>query len=246
MSVLEKLNRQITARIPVKMVKNKSQKAIASITFDDFPHSAWRMGGKILAKYNAKATYYAVGEFCGQTIDGLEQFVEKDLHEIVAAGHEIASHTFDHNRVYVHNNEAISRLENENQIFFDKVLIDYPLSNFAYPYGEISPRTKMAYSEIYASSRGIREGINGNWFDLAQLKAIGIEKRHYDKAKIDDLIAKAKEHNGWIIFFTHDIDENPSPYGATPKMLDDTIDSIVKNGIEILTVKAALAATQFA
>ncbi len=245
MSVLEKFNRQITARLPVKMVQNKSQKPIASITFDDFPHSAWRIGGKILAKYNAKATYYAVGEFCGKTIDGLAQFEENDLHEIVADGHEIASHTFDHNRVYIHSNDEIARLESENQTFFEKVLSDYSLSNFAYPYGEISPRTKMAYSELFASSRGIKDGINGKWFDLAQLKAIGIEKRHYDKARIDDFIAQAIDQNAWIIFFTHDIDENPSPYGATPQMLENTLASLKDKNIPIMTIKAALASTQF-
>lgn len=245
MSVLEKLNRQITARLPVKMVQSKLQKPIASITFDDFPHSAWRVGGKILAKHNAKATYYAVGEFCGKTIDGLAQFEEKDLHEIIAAGHEIASHTFDHNRVYSHSNAEIVDFERKNQEFFDKALGDYPLSNFAYPYGEISPRTKMAYSEIFATSRGIRDGINGKWIDLAQLKAIGIEKRHYDKARIDDFIFQAIEAKAWIIFFTHDIDDNPSPYGATLKMLDDTLQTIVDKGIEIKTIKAALAHVTF-
>ena len=40
---------------------------------------------------------------------------------------------------------------------------------------------------------------------------------------------------------THDIADNPTPYGSTPAMLERAIEKTLAAGIKILTVKNALA-----
>ena len=68
------LSLRVTAKLPVKITRNKSHRPLASVSFDDFPKSAWEVGGRILDQYDAKATYYAVGDFCGRTVDGVRQY----------------------------------------------------------------------------------------------------------------------------------------------------------------------------
>jgi peptidoglycan/xylan/chitin deacetylase (PgdA/CDA1 family) len=239
------LSLRVTAKLPVKITRNKSHRPLASVSFDDFPKSAWEVGGRILDQYDAKATYYAVGDFCGRTVDGVRQYDPEDIRGLVACGHELGSHTYRHTSVITATNQALIQEEEDNKAFFNSILGDYHLSTFAYPFGDISPRTKRLYSKLFPLSRGIRRGLNGKWFDLAQVKAIPLEAREWDPAVIEDWVLKAKATNAWLCLFTHDVSDNPTPWGATPEMLKHALSTIRRCGIEIHTVKAAMALTQF-
>ena len=245
MTFMERVNRQITQRLLMKPVKSRLTAPVASITFDDFPKSAWKRGGKILAGRGVKGTYYAAGGFCGRTEEGLEYFDEADLSEIAAAGHEIGCHTFSHEKGPAVGTSALLDDVDRNAAFIQDVLGDYVLSSFAYPYGEASPRTKRLLGKRFPASRGIRKGVNRGLMDLSQLKAIGIEKWWWTPDYIEAAVEKARQENGWLIFFTHDISDDPSPYGATPAMLDHALAALAGAGIEVLPVKHALARTQF-
>ena len=58
-------------------------------------------------------------------------------------------------------------------------------------------------------------------------------------------VAAAMEQTGWIVFFSHDVDDHPSPYGATPQMLEHALETVSRAGIDILPVKHALARAAF-
>ena len=245
MSLLARINRRFTAQLPVNPTLNRSPVPLASLSFDDFPRSAWTAGGDILRRHGVKATYYAVGSFAGQVVEGVEQYLPEDLKAVAAEGHEVASHSFSHKPVNSLRNRAIHGDEAANDAFFEEHLGDYRATGFAYPYGEVSPRTKWLYGRRYTANRGIIEGVNGRWFDLAQLKAVGIERKSWSVALIEAAVAEAAARNAWVIFFTHDISPDPTPYGATPEMLEHAIVTLKAAGIQILPVKHALARTQF-
>ncbi len=239
-----RINRRITAHFPVNPKRNRSDRPLASISFDDFPRSAWTQGGEILRRHGVKATFYAVGGFEGRTVEGIEQYHLEDLKAVAAEGHEIASHTFTHKAVYELANRAIESDEDDNQAFFRTHLEGYAATGFAYPYGEVSPRTKLLYGKLYPACRGIRKGVNGRWFDAAQLKAVGIERTSWSRQRIEEMVNEAVARNAWVIFFTHDVTENPAPYGATPEMLEHAIVTLKAAGIEIMPVRDAFARTQ--
>jgi peptidoglycan/xylan/chitin deacetylase (PgdA/CDA1 family) len=241
LSPLHRINNLATRNIPVKLVRSRLDRPVASITFDDFPKSAWRAGAPILDRHGAKATYYAAGRFCGLTEDGIDYFTADDLTGLRDAGHEVGCHTFSHQYGTGVSSRDLDQDAARNQAFVGDLLGDYPLSSFAYPYGDVSPRTKLLYSNRFPTSRGIRRGVNAGWIDLAQLKAIGLEHKAWDPAAIEAAVAQAVERNGWIIFFTHDVSETPSPYGVTPDMLDHALRTVKAAGIDILPVKHALA-----
>jgi peptidoglycan/xylan/chitin deacetylase (PgdA/CDA1 family) len=245
MNLPRRVNAIATRAVPVKLVRSRLDRAVASITFDDFPRSAWNKGRAILDRHGAKATFYAAGVFCDTTTDGIAYFTSKDLAEIRDAGHEVGCHTFSHLHGTGVASPSLMRDTDRNQDFIALVLGDYRLTSFAYPYGDVSPRTKLLFANRFPTSRGIRHGVNAGLIDLAQLNAIGLEKRQWNPAAVERAVAEAVRSKAWIIFFTHDIEERPSPYGATPEMLDHALDAVKRARMDILPIKHALARAIF-
>ena len=249
MSMIGRINRAAARRLPVKLVRSHLDRPVASLSFDDFPRSAWTVGGPILARYGALATYYAGGDFCGRTVDGIDYYDADDLRAVQAAGHEIGCHTFSHLHGPTLSSQALKRDLARNAAFLSETLANtlgsQPPSSFAYPFGDISPRTKLLAARAFPVSRGIRPGVNEGMIDLAELKAIPLERRSWSAAEVERLVAQAKANTGWIVFFSHDVAEDPSPYGCTPAMLEHALDALKAAGIEILPVKSALARAVF-
>ena len=245
MSIYQRLNNIVTRQLPLKLIRSQLDQPVASVTFDDFPKSAWIRARPILERYDARATYYTAGRFCGQFEDGLEYYDADDLADIQSAGHEIGCHTFSHQHGTGIPSAELESDTTRNQAFVTEVLGDYRPSSFAYPYGDVSPRIKRLFARRFPSSRGIRWGVNAGLIDLAQLKAIGLERRAWRPSAIERAVEKAATRNGWIIFFTHDVSDTPSRFGATPEMLDHTLSCVRARGIDILPVKDALARAAF-
>jgi hypothetical protein len=82
--------------------------------------------------------------------------------------------------------------------------------------------------------------VNAGVIDLAQLKAIALYHQSWDCAAIESAIQAAVRRRGWIIFYTHDLSDNPSPYGATADMLDHALNCLRAADVDILPVKHAL------
>jgi peptidoglycan/xylan/chitin deacetylase (PgdA/CDA1 family) len=236
-----RVNNVVARNLPFKPVRSRLTEPVASICFDDFPRSAWMAGRRILQRHDARATYYAAGHFCGQFEDGLEYFTADDLRQIRDAGHEIGCHTFSHERGNGVRSAALDADTRRNQEFVNDVLGDYRLTSFAYPYGVASVPTKLLLSRRFASCRGIHTGVNAGFVDLAQLDAVGLERDWWDPAVIDTEVEAAVRRSGWIIFFTHDVSDSPSRYGATPEMLDYALRRVREVGIDVVPIKDALA-----
>jgi peptidoglycan/xylan/chitin deacetylase (PgdA/CDA1 family) len=242
MSFAYRLNAFATRQLPMKLARLRHDRPIASFSFDDFPKSAWTAGGPILERHGAKATYYAVGGFSGRTVEGVEQYDEIDLRAVHASGHEIGCHTYSHERGPGVSSDELKGDVARNAAYLEGVLGDgYRPETFAYPYGEVSPRTKALFAKAFPLSRGIRPGVNGSLSDLSQLRAVPLEARSWTAAEVERWVAAAKASNGWLVFFSHDVADAPSPYGCTPAMLEHALSCVRGSGFEILTVKDALA-----
>lgn len=245
MSLLDRANNALTRRVRFKTARSHLSAPVASFTFDDFPRSAWTTGGPILARYGARATYYVAGRFCDAQEDGLTYYGRDDLRALHAAGHELGCHTFSHRRSPKVGSAELHADLDRNADFVREVLGDVRMTTFAYPYGEASPRTKALAGGRFAASRGIKAGVNGRTLDLGQLKAVPLESRSWNAPWIEREVAAAKADGGWLIFFSHDVSDSPSPYGATPAMLEHALAEVARAGIETLPVKHAFAKATF-
>jgi peptidoglycan/xylan/chitin deacetylase (PgdA/CDA1 family) len=226
--------------MPTKWARSRLTRPVASVTFDDFPKSAWPAGGPVVERFGARATYFTAGRFCGIREEGIDYFDADDLRALHAAGHEVGSHTYFHRHVpEVRSSELVADAQ-RNADFVRGIVGDVELSSFAFPFGDVSPRTKLLFSRLYPCCRGIRQGINAGFLDLGQLWAVPLEVRHWTAEQIEQRVAEAKACNGWIVFFTHDVSETPAPYGCTPAILEHALRTVTGAGVEVLPVRDAL------
>jgi peptidoglycan/xylan/chitin deacetylase (PgdA/CDA1 family) len=238
MELGRRLSSLIARKLPVRPAGLAADRVVASITFDDFPKSAWTAGGPILARHRVRGTYYTAGGFCGRTMDGTTYYDELDLKELLAAGHEIGCHGYSHQPTPYLANRALAEDARRNAEFL-KPFIGAAVS-YAFPFGAVSRRTKRFYAPRFASLRGVHPGVNKSRVDLAQLCTISLEARIFSQAKVDAAIARVKS-GGWLVFHTHDIADSPSPYGTTPDMLDWTLARVLAAGIAFKPMRDALA-----
>ena len=54
-------------------------------------------------------------------------------------------------------------------------------------------------------------------------------------------VETARAEQAWLVFFTHDVGEDPSPYGCTQAMLEHALAAVTAGGFDLAPVKQALA-----
>jgi peptidoglycan/xylan/chitin deacetylase (PgdA/CDA1 family) len=218
-SIAARLAREIGGFLHTRPAKIGWAGGVMSFSFDDFPKSAWQTGGAIIEKYNARATYYTALSFAGTVGNLGPMFDIDDLRAANTTGHEIACHTYSHaDCVYLSAGEIVAETE-RNAAALAEVL-DAPMTNFAYPYGAVSLTAKAALSGRFASCRGTGEGINRRTVDLTDLRAVPLYPGSYDRDRLRRLIDENRTVGGWLIFFTHDVADQPSAFGCTPEQLE--------------------------
>ena len=209
-----------------------------SFTFDDVPASAVHNAAPILEERGARGSWYVCAGLFGQ--DGhMGRYADAgEVGALVERGHEVGCHTFKHiDCARVHEADLIADVERNDDIL--RSLGARP-SHFAFPYGELSSRAKGVLGERYGSLRGVQSGIVRNGGDRNQLPSVGVQGpggEAQGRAWLDRLASGG----GWLILFTHDVREDPSPWGCTPGALARLADEALKRGFAIRTVSDVLA-----
>jgi len=240
MNLKTKLVSLMARKLAVRPARLAGNRPVASITFDDFPKNAWTQGSPVMASRGVRGTYYTAGGFCGRTVDGTVFYDAGDLTELAAAGHEIACHGFGHQPTPSLTDAELTADAERNCEFLRPFLKGEAPVSYAFPYGRVSPRTKRFYAPRFASVRGVHPGINAGRVDLAQLNTISLETRCWNEGAIEAAIQRALHDHGWLILYTHDVSDSPSPYGSTPAMLDWALGRVAAARIPVLPVRDAL------
>ena len=236
-SLLDRISNKLASTHSARQVVSKLTAPVASISFDDIPHSAARVGAPILEAAGLHGTFYMCGGHSGQTFEGRPQHEVSDLIVLAKAGHEIACHTFSHPNVVAINDAERAQDADLNADFVaTQVGAAAPVS-FAYPFGRVSGRAKSFYAKRFETSRGVYAGVNAGTMDFSELRAVGIESRSHDMGRVRAFIDEAIAKNGWLIFFTHDVDNSPTPHGCRPKDLENVIQALVDAHVGTLPVR---------
>ena len=239
------LEYRITPALPAKVRRSRLTSPVASFTFDDFPKSAATTGAAILERHGAVGTFYAAGALCGTTSDGVSYFEREELADLVRRGHEIGDHTFGHIHVPRHGRAEREQDLARNARFLVDTLGDVIATSFAFPFGHASPAAKRFYAARFASCRGTVPGVNSGALDLGQLKAVGLDEAALAAVDVPALLAQARRENGWIIFYTHDVSEQPSRFGTRTATFEGVVRACRDAQIEILPMRNALARACF-
>ena len=147
----------------------------------------WRIM-RTLETHGAPATLNA----CGRALER-SPWLARDA---VARGHEVACHGFAHRPAPAMDRATLAADSTRNEELLRPFLASGIPVSYAFPYGDISLRTKRFFARRYANARGVHPGINMGVADLADLRAISIECRSWDTARITRAIATAKANCG--------------------------------------------------
>jgi peptidoglycan/xylan/chitin deacetylase (PgdA/CDA1 family) len=214
---------------------------IVTFTFDDVPASACETGARILERYDARATFYVAGQGCGTANPGgAPRASIAQLRTVWANGHEIGCHTYSHPTVRHMNLEQLGLELDRNRSALKAIDGDIALRNFAYPYGDLSVRSKRYLEGCFDCCRSGHAGINSGIADLGALHAWPLQEETLSRAKIAQLIAETVQSRGWLIFFGHDVVEQPGTYGISPDLLDFGVRTAQQAGCVVTTIADSL------
>lgn len=214
--------------------------AIVSFTFDDFPKSAASHGASLLEKHGWTGTYYASAGYAGGITHHGDMFDPGDLSRLTSAGHEIACHTYEHLDCATASLREVMQSVERNARALAAMGVESELASFAYPYGEARPEVKRALGSRFASLRGVRPGINRGGADRHLLRAVPIDG---GEAGIERAIEAAEalvQAPGWLVFYTHDIQDRPTEWGCTPEQFAAVCDAVERSGARVSTMAQAL------
>lgn len=236
-----KVSRFVARNIATKTLAMRNDRPLVTFTFDDAPVSACATGAALLQQHQARGTFYICGGGCGLMSPGGPLATAGLLRELYTAGHEIGCHTFSHAAVAaVTRNALVAELEH-NRRFLQKIHPDLVVRNFAYPYGDLSFRAKYCLETRFDSCRSLRPGVNAGLVDLGALKSCELQDASIGRQGIRDIIAATVRRNGWLIFVSHDVDDQPSQFGISPDLLEFALSTARVAECRLVSVHGALA-----
>jgi peptidoglycan/xylan/chitin deacetylase (PgdA/CDA1 family) len=239
-SQLSKVRREIVCSMHRRTIALGDLGPIVTFSFDDFPRSALTRGADIIEGFGGRATYYVSMGLMGNSNDLGEQFDSADLLALVERGHDVASHTFGHLSARTTQFEEFLKDVNRGEHAIQDWIDFETANNFAYPYGDVTVSVKKQLGPRMKSCRGTFGGLNGPDVDLNLLRANrlygGIDQSEVAKR----LIVENEKRRSWLLFYSHDVADNPSRFGCTPALLEEIVSFSADHGSKIMTVAGVI------
>lgn len=233
MKQIDQMRRRAARYLDIEAVTIAPSRGVFSLSFDDFPASAWTEAGPILAAHGVKATYYVCGGLAGGVNMDRDQFEVDHLQALHAAGHEVGCHTFGHTSALRMDPAALRLSLDANAAWVAERLDGCRMTTFAWPFGDATVSAKRIVRDRFAMARGVRDGVNAGPEDRALIKSIGLESRRLPGYDLEALMAEAAASKGWLTAYGHDVSDNPTDYGCTPADLDRVLRQAKAAGLEI-------------
>ncbi len=236
LSLSERLRARAALAAPGPKLELTRARGALSVSFDDFPKTAWTEAGPILACYGVRATYYVSGGREGGFEDGVRHFDLEDLCALHAAGHEVGCHTFDHLSALQHSPAAFEASIARSARYLAERLDGWRPRSFAYPYGDVSLGGLRVTARHFASARIGGGGLNRGAAKRFALAAVPLERARPPAGGWEAVIAEAAQQKAWVIAVTHDVREPPADWGCGPDDLDRVLRLATEAGLEIAPV----------
>jgi peptidoglycan/xylan/chitin deacetylase (PgdA/CDA1 family) len=234
-SLKGKLRRRLARMVNRRPARVRLRRAMISISFDDAPATAADAGAKVLEARGVRGTYFVCAGLAGRESPTGRNLEAADVQRLLAAGHEIGCHTRTHLDCGEASAEWIDEDVSKNSEALAAMGAPAPAS-FAYPYGDVSPRAKRVLGKRFGLLRGLHHGLIADGCDLNQSPAVGVEGPE-GEAIAARWIDRAIKTRSWLILYTHDVSEHPTPWGCTPDALGRLVDHALEGGAQIVTVR---------
>jgi peptidoglycan/xylan/chitin deacetylase (PgdA/CDA1 family) len=218
---------------------------LVSFTFDDVPDSAYLNGAAVL-EAGTRGTFYVAAGICGSADAHWRVITRHQVTALHARGHEIGCHTFSH--VAVDRLDAAGMAEEcrRNGAALRELCDGIEITNFCFPFGRLSLARKLQLQKRFDTCRGIYEGINAGTIDLGVLRVVELYDRTLTPEKLRNVLRETRQRNGWLVFYTHDVADEPSWIGCSPALLRSTVAAVQAEGLACLPIRDALRAIGYA
>jgi peptidoglycan/xylan/chitin deacetylase (PgdA/CDA1 family) len=235
-----KVSHRLAMHLQVDTCRLHNATPMVSFTFDDLPKSAATTGAALLEAHGARATFYVSGSLVGMRTPEWAAGDASDVLGLHRRGHEIGCHTYSHQRACDLDDAALADEIARNCSYFRALDPSIEIQTFAYPFGYGSFARKPLLRSKFQTCRSIVPGINSGSVDLQFLRAVPLIDRHTNRKQIERAFDEAQSHNGWLIFYGHDVADRPSPYGCSPELLTCALEAASRRKIPALTMAEAL------
>lgn len=223
----------------VKPVNIALERAVVSFTFDDVPESGFENGMEILHRYGFAGTFYIAFRFMDDEASPT-RFRESHLRRAREQGHELAGHTHGHLEFYetTYRDGLEDILLNKTRI--RDILPGYTFRNFSYPFGHQTVAARRIAYEQYQTGRGNEHGLNRGRTDLNNLKSVRLYEQSRPLQSAFSTIDRAVRERAWLVFYTHDVQDNYTRYGCSPAYFEAVVRYCRDQGVRVLTVEEAV------
>jgi peptidoglycan/xylan/chitin deacetylase (PgdA/CDA1 family) len=235
-----RVSHRLATHLRVESVPLRNATPMVSFTFDDIPESAAITGARILEDHGARGTFYVSGGLVGTTSPNWAVVDVQDLVALCRRGHEIGCHTFSHKRACDLDAQSLAEEIEHNRDYLRTLDATITVGNFAYPFGYGSFLRKRQLKNEFTSCRSIVPGVNSGAVDLQFLRSMPLIDQRIDRGGIERAFDQAQNANGWLIFYTHDVADRPSPYGCSPALINYALKAASRRQIPVLNMAEAL------
>ncbi len=217
----------------------RKDRPMITFTFDDLPKSAATIGADILESYGSRGTFYVSGGLVGIDTPDWATGSADDVVSLHRRGHEVGCHTFSHRRACDLDETSLAEEIDRNRTYFHSLDPTMSIETFAYPFGYGSYARKHQLKSEFRTCRSIVPGVNSGEVDPQFLRAVPLIDRQMTRGRIDQAFEEARNTNGWLIFYSHDVAERPSLYGCSPDLMTYAMEAATRRGIPALTMAEA-------
>lgn len=235
-----RVSHRLATHLSVEPFRLLNEAPMVSVTFDDIPKSAATTGARMLEDHDARGTFYVSGGLVGASSSDWAAVDAQDIIALHRNGHEIGCHTFSHRRTCDLDAESLAAEIACNRRYIRSLDPSIEVENFAYPFGYGSFGRKGQLKAAFRSCRSIVPGVNSDIVDLQFLRAMPLIDRCIGRDEIERAFDEAETHNGWLIFYTHDVTDGPSPYGCSPALIHHALEAASRRKIPVLSMAEAL------
>ena len=237
---LHKLDRWLASRTLRRDLPLRGDTGVVSFSFDDAPRSACTTGRDVLERHGCHGTWYIAGGLTDQPEQGRMCHSAADVRDLARAGHHIGCHTFSHTPCDTLSGAQMREQLSRNAQYFEQLGLPSQDLHFSFPLGAYGLGSKRIAAQSFQSARITGGGIQAGQADLNALRSERLYDQVMTPGRLSALADEVAARRGWLIYYTHDVEDHPSQWGCTPTLLGVAVQAALTAGCKVLPVDQAI------